>query len=102
MEIRDILFQAGMVGAFIVFTVILIRIESSERSKRLESFKEFIQQRDTLMVELLQVERETRKDIMQDAVSSIEDLTVAIGKMDERSTEQHAGLLEAINELRAA
>lgn len=96
MDLNNILFQAGMVGAFILFTIILIRIESTDRTKNFESFKEFIQQRDQLMVDLLAQERDTRKEVMRDAIGSIEDLTEAIGKMDQRSTEQHQGLMLAI------
>jgi len=96
MDLNNILFQAGMVGAFIVFAIVLIRIESNERSKRLASFKEFIQQRDQLMVDLLDAERDTRKEIMGDALQSIKELSEAIEKMDERSNEAHSEILLAL------
>lgn len=99
MGINEILFQAGMVGAFIVFALILIRIESGERSKRLESFKEFIQQRDDLMVDLLGQERDTRKAAAGGAIAAIQKLTETIAKMDENSNDAHQEILIALTKL---
>lgn len=99
MEIRDILFQAGMVGAFIVFAIITLRIESGERSKRQESFDLFIQGKDAIMIELLDREREYRKEVRDGVVLSMGSLTQAISKMDERSSKEHGEILLALHKL---
>lgn len=64
MDVNQILFNSGMVGAFIVFAIVMRRFEAAERKERDQQWRDFMTEQQSRLVGFLNLEREQRKEIM--------------------------------------
>lgn len=106
MDINQILFNSGMVGAFIVFAVVMARIESSERSKRDQQWREFMQTQNGNTTDYLDRERDQRKEVMSNFSANMDrvaegmgELTKATGMHDDHANTRHKLILDAIEKI---
>ena len=83
-------------GAFIIFTIIILKLEATERAKRQLTFQEIVKAQNTIMVDLLDREREYRREIRTGVMEAMNSLTESIKKMDERSSKEHQQILVAL------
>jgi urease accessory protein UreF len=110
----NLLFQVGMVGAFIYYALRRDRREAAERSKRdndwqrfitalTETFKQALADRDEAMTEALRLDREQRREGMDagtgfvsQLAASIEKLTNALLEHENEAQKRHFRTMEAI------
>lgn len=118
MSVEQIFFQAGMVGAFCIFTILMTRLNSnerktrdeqngSERKTRDEQWRQFIAEQNAMMVSFLDRERDQRKEIMTNAyrdfggnmdriATGLGELTKAMAMHDANAQTRHEKILGAI------
>lgn len=108
MSVEQILFNSGMVGAFIVFAIIMRRIDSAERTKRDDQWREFMATQNSNMISYLDRERDQRKEIMGTAyrdfssnmdrvANGLGELTKAMADHDANAQVRHERIQHAIN-----
>jgi hypothetical protein len=101
-SIAEILFQAGVVGAFIVFAVLRGKQEADERDKRAKAMDD----ERARWVTFLDEERKQRAEAMRHGMDAVKEVGGAIGKIDEhlsaanlRGEERHTALIGALASL---
>ncbi len=104
MTIEQILFQAGAVGAFIIFALVWRRLDSNEREARdilfqnsikdiTAAFTKALADRDAAMTEALSLDRAQRKEGMDHGEASLASLTDAVAGLTD-AISRHEALAE--------
>jgi hypothetical protein len=98
-SLGEILFQAGVVGAFIVFALLRGKQEAEERDKRAKSMDD----ERSRWVAFLDEERKQRAEAMRHGMDAVREVGGAIGKIDEhldaaniRDEQRHTALIGAL------
>lgn len=110
MTVEQILFQAGMVGAFIVYAILQGRLNTREREHRDEQWRDFIQTQNANMLGFLDRERDQRREIMGTAYKQFSEnmdrlaegmgeLTKAMGDHDANAQVRHDRIANAIKKI---
>jgi len=117
-NVFGLLFQAGMVGAFIVYALARDRRETAERKDRDEQWRTFLENqaevfrsegvvREDSWKTFLEDERAQRKEAMalgtsyvNDLASAIGQLTTALGQHELGAEKRHDAVLDAVKENR--
>jgi len=111
-EVWGLLFQAGMVGVFIFFSLQMETRHATERKDRDEQWQEFlaseskkfseaVSMRDELWAERLAAERNQRTASTTASNESLLKLAEAIGDHDLNAQKRHEKVLEILAEIRS-